>query len=101
MHRQTRRTAISKEVKQRVFDRDEGRCVLCGRSYGALPNAHFIARSHGGLGVEENIVTLCLPCHNRYDNSEDRGEIREQLREYLKGKYPYWDEEKLTYLKWM
>jgi 5-methylcytosine-specific restriction endonuclease McrA len=87
-------------VKQAVYERDGGRCVLCGRSYGAFPNAHFIARSHGGLGVEENILTLCIPCHHRYDNSADRAEIREELEKYLRSKYPGWDESKLTYRKW-
>lgn len=32
---------------------------MCGSSY-AMPNAHYIARAQGGLGIEENIVTLCL-----------------------------------------
>lgn len=74
--------------------------MLCGRSYGALPNAHYIGRAHGGMGIEENIITLCLPCHHRYDNTDERNEIREQLRLYLKSKYPDWDETNLIYTKW-
>lgn len=100
MHKQTKACAISREVKERVWERDQGRCVVCGRSYGAFPNAHFIPRSAGGLGVEENIVTLCIPCHHAYDNSDRRNEIRETLRDYLKEQYFYWDEKNLYYHKY-
>lgn len=99
MHRQTKATDISPAVKTAVWKRDGGRCVLCG-SHMAAPNAHYIARSHGGLGIEQNIVTLCLFCHDRYDNSADRMHIRTELRSYLKSKYSDWDESKLTYRKW-
>lgn len=98
MHRRTKALKIPREVKERVLDRDGECCVLCG-IWGGLPNAHFIARSQGGLGVEENIVTLCPECHRQYDNSADRKQIREQLREYLKSKYNNWDEKKLYYKK--
>lgn len=99
MHRQTRSTAIPKSVKERVSERDGGKCVLCGRNNGQ-PNAHFIPRSAGGLGIEENILTLCPQCHADYDNSARRKEIREELREYLKSKYSEWNEENLIYKKW-
>ena len=98
MHYQTRKKAISPEVKQAVYERDGGQCVICGKR--GLPNAHFISRAHGGLGVEQNIVTLCRECHDRYDNSIHRKAIREVLRAYLKSKYPEWDEEKLNYHKY-
>ena len=100
MHKQTKACAIPREVKEKVWERDQGRCVLCGRSYGAFPNAHYIARSHGGLGIEENIVTLCIPCHHAYDNSERRPEIREELRKYLQSQYYGWDEKNLVYTKY-
>ena len=56
---------ISKKVKDRVWERDGGRCIICGSPY-AMPNSHYIRRSQGGLGIEENIVTMCLCCHNMY-----------------------------------
>lgn len=90
--------AITPEVKQRVAERDSWDgcpcCILCGRQ--GEPNAHYIARSHGGLGIEENIVTLCRECHDRYDNSKDRKNLRTVIGAYLKSKYPEWDESKLT-----
>ena len=63
----------------------------------AKPNAHYIARSHSGLGVERNIVTLCNDCHNRYDQSADRRYIREEIKAYLMSQYPDWDETTLIY----
>ncbi len=65
-----------------------------------MPEAHFISRSKGGLGVEENILTLCrFPCHEQYDRGpiERREEMRTYFREYLKSQYPGWDEKKLIY----
>lgn len=72
-----------------------------------MPNAHYISRAKGGLGIEENIVTLCTSltankCHERYDNGtkEEREEIREKIKRYLMDYYPGWDEGQLVYRKW-
>lgn len=100
-HRQTKLTDIPRSVKEAVWERDGHKCVLCGKSYLAAPNAHFVARSHGGLGIEENILTLCLPCHCEYDNSDKRGYLKDRLRGYLKTKYQNWDESKLYFKKGM
>lgn len=99
MNKQAKAVDIPQSVKCEVWERDDHRCVLCGSPY-AMPNAHYIARSHGGLGIPENIVTLCLVCHDRYDNSTERTYLRQELRAYLKGIYPDWDEETLVYHKW-
>lgn len=96
MNRRTKALAISDKVKQTVLDRDEY-CVWCGRQ--GAPNAHYISRAQGGLGIEENILTLCTECHRRYDQSGDRRIMREYFREYLQSKYPEWDESKLVYRK--
>lgn len=45
--------AISSAVKKRVWDRDNHCCVYCKSIY-AFPEAHYIPRSRGGLGIEEN-----------------------------------------------
>ena len=98
MRRQTKLTNISKDVKEAVYERDDGCCVLCGRP--GLPNAHYIPRSQGGLGIERNIVTLCLECHSKYDQSAERKFIRQILKAYLQSKYDDWDESKLVYNKY-
>lgn len=100
MHKQTKETAIPKAVKESVYRRDGGRCVLCGRTYQSEPNAHVIARSQGGKGIEQNIVTLCDTCHFRYDQTADRHTIRERLERYMKDFYPDWKPEDMIYHKY-
>ena len=108
MHRSTKSTAIQKGVKETVFLRDDCRCVLCGSPWG-IPNAHVISRGQMGMGVEENIVTLCPECHRAYDQGQNiekfgRGTTRESLQcyliAYLKQFYPNWTKEEVTYKKW-
>ena len=98
MHARTKASQITQATKWKVLERDNGKCVLCGKTC-SVHNAccHFIGRGRLGLGIEENIVTLCHECHYHLDN----GEVgRDQIREYLKSKYPDWDESKLVYTKW-
>lgn len=90
---------IPQAVKHKVWERDGERCIICG-SPTAMPNAHYIGRAQGGLGVEQNIVTLCQTCHHAYDNSPKRPVYREYIKKYLIDKYGAgWDEEKLVYNK--
>ena len=102
MHKQTKFTSIPKKVKETVIVRDRHRCVICGRYVPeSCASAHYIARSHGGLGIEQNIVTLCHECHMAYDQSTHRAEIKERLKEHFEEHYPDWDETKLIYRKEM
>ena len=89
---------IRKDVKDRVWERDNHCCVYCGSPY-ANPEAHFIPRSHGGLGIEENVLTLCRECHRQYDQSSKRLRMRSYFETYFRSIYPYWDEQKLIYRK--
>lgn len=99
MHKQTKATSITKSVKYTVFKRDGYRCILCGSPQGQ-PNAHYIPRSQGGLGIEKNIVTLCPDCHREYDQSDKRSIYGEKIKQYLICQYPEWDEKELIYRKW-
>lgn len=98
MHERTKQSRIPKKVKAAVYKRDEEHCIVCG---GWVPEecacCHYISRGRLGLGIEENIVTLCIDCHYRLDNGNV---AREYIRDYLKRKYPGWDERKLVYSKW-
>ena len=95
----TKQLDITKKVKDAVWARDGGSCILCGNRE-AMPNAHYIPRSHGGLGIEENVVTLCCQCHYDYDHTVRREEIKEEIRDYLKEIYPYWSEDDLYFKKY-
>lgn len=106
MKDRTKALAIPQEVKKRVAERDSVDgwpcCIYCGQpAPGAallsFSCAHYIARSQGGLGIEENILTLCPICHARYDATENRDEMRHLFRVYLRQQYTDWNEEKLIY----
>lgn len=97
--KRSKATDISQKVKLKVWERDNGCCVICGNNYNVMPNAHFIPRRKGGLGIEENIFTACTrltenDCHYNFDNY---GVGRDKVRDYLKSCYPNWSEDKLYY----
>ena len=89
---------ITKKVKDIVWERDNHQCIICG-SYQAMPNSHYIRRSQGGLGIEENIVTMCFRCHNMYDQGVERQAIATYTERYLRSKYPNWNPKNLIYKK--
>lgn len=93
-------TDIPKAVKMAVYERDGGTCVICGKR--GFPNAHYISRQRGGLGVERNIVTLCRECHYAYDfgNAAQREACKYIIKEYLVLKYPDLNEKELIFRKW-
>ena len=104
--KRSKKTDIPMSVKKKVFERDKGRCVVCGNYCNVMPNAHYISRQKGGLGIEENIVTLCTElthnkCHRKYDfgTKEERLKIKEKIKKYLQSKYENWNEEDLIYKK--
>ena len=89
---------ISPRVRLRVTCRDNMECIICHRGR-CLQVAHYIPRSHGGLGIEENLVLLCLECHQAYDNGGKRKDYGDFIRNYLRWQYPRWDEAALIYDK--
>lgn len=109
MHKGTKATAIPERVKDAVRARDGGFCILCGRP--GEPHCHVVRRSALGMGVEENIVTLCDRCHYAFDEGlymrdlmplgfRSRADIKEFIHEYMETHYPGWTPEKVTYRKW-
>lgn len=96
-HKRTKATAIPMSVKWKVWERDNHCCILCGQP--GDPVAHVINRSQGGLGIEENIVTLCQRCHEAMDNGANGKTKRAICEAYLRGHYPGWEREKCIYHK--
>lgn len=98
MNRRTKELTISKKVKMTVWERDRHRCILCG-SPSAMPNAHYISRAKSGLGIEQNIVTLCMDCHRRLDQSTERKELLNKVKNYLDRFYPNFTDDMRRYKK--
>ncbi len=94
----TKACDISQKVRQAVYERDGGRSVISGLR--GIPNAHYIPRSLGGLGIEQNIVTLTLEEHHDFDNGDKHKEYKAKIKAYLMSKYPDWDESKLIYRRY-
>lgn len=99
MSKMSKACDISPKVKRKVWGRDRHCCIICGSPH-AMPNAHYIPRSSGGLGIEQNIVTLCLQCHHDYDNGGKREEHGKMIRDYLSRHYRNWNEKDLIYDKY-
>jgi hypothetical protein len=87
----TKACEIPLKVKQKVHERDGGVSILSGRQ--GDPCIHYIPRSLGGLGIEQNIVTLTPEEHQMYDNGSApdrniRKEMRAKIKVYLDRCYP-------------
>ena len=57
-----KRHTISQSVKDKVWNRDNGKCVECG-SNEKLEFDHIIPVSKGGSNTYRNIQLLCEPCN--------------------------------------
>ncbi|NLE23745.1 MAG: HNH endonuclease [Clostridiaceae bacterium] len=64
MSNRTKATSIPKKVREEVYARDKG-CIICS-STSNLTIAHFISRSKSGMGIKENLVTLCILCTTKW-----------------------------------
>lgn len=97
----------AKEIRER-----DKECFFCARSYHMESSGdmayrimdimHIVPRSHLGLGVKENGVLGCRYHHSLLDNGNKglHREMEEMLKEYLRGLYPGWTEEGVTYHKY-
>lgn len=101
-HKQTKEKEIPKKVKIAVWNRDKHKCIFCGKEVDVFyANAHFIPRSAGGLGIEENIFTACDNCHREQDNGKDTKLYDKKAEKHLKRIYgKNWDKKKLVYKKY-
>jgi len=60
------RIIFSKKQRFTIFERDNYRCVICGRSSKdgvVLEIDHIIPKSKGGIAVISNGATLCRDCN--------------------------------------
>ena len=57
-----KRHSIPQSVKDKVWNRDSGKCVQCGSNQ-KLEFDHIIPHSKGGANTYRNIQLLCEPCN--------------------------------------
>lgn len=101
MSKRSKACEISQKTKEIVWNRDNECCISCGRWVPKhFANAHFIKRSQGGLGIPENIVTLCAKCHYEEDFGKDSKVYEYSIENYLRNYYgESWNKENLIYKK--
>jgi ATP-dependent DNA helicase RecQ len=58
-------------LRQQILRRDGWRCQSCG-AMSNLEVHHREFRSHSGEDSEENLITLCAPCHANAHNREPK-----------------------------
>ena len=99
-HKLTKATEIPKSVKLAVWERDNHKCIFCHKHVSwNLANSHFIKRSHNGLGIEQNIFTACVECHQKFDDSIERENMKIIAFSHLRKFYKNLKESDLVYKK--
>jgi len=83
---------VTDSVKQEVYERDNGKCVCCGKNYPLERTPH-----HAWYGFEAirdetrnkacQLVTICIECHNEIHFKGDPKNKREQCKDYLRNYY--------------
>ena len=105
--------SIPKEVKKKVWERQKGRSL-----FAPYPNitveeccCHYIPRSKGGLGIEENIFGCTYDQHMLFDNNVLKGgynlhstnitieQMHQVVRNHMTRCYENWNEKDLIYKK--
>lgn len=108
----TKEKQFSQKTQMRIWNRDDGMCIFCRQKY-HMKNRdpmlyqirdimHYIPKSAGGLGIEENGAVGCRYHHGLMDNGNKglREEMLDKMAAYLKDLYPGWDDIEKTYEKW-
>ena len=61
---------------------------------------HIVPRSHGGMGVIKNIITLCPECHRKYDTSPNRQLMSWEFAKYIEEHHGPIYKKEVVYDKW-
>lgn len=85
-HKSTIACDISPKVRRAVWERDEGRCIVCGTT-ADIQIAHYISRARMGMGVETNLACMCIKCHAGFDQGIHHGVIGSIFKHYLEEVY--------------
>lgn len=111
MSRRSKACEFGKLTRIVIKNRDGG-CIFCNMKYHMPADdrydlqifgiMHYIPRSAGGLGIEQNGAVGCQYHHSMLDNGKEglRPEMLEIFRRYLKERYIGWNEKTLYYCKY-
>lgn len=111
MTKHTKQLQFTAKTKKQIYQRDGDQCIFCrmhfhmeGTSsleYALKDCMHYINKSQGGLGIEQNGVTGCRYHHGLLDNGSKglRQQMLEIMKTHLMYCYPGWNEEELYYNK--
>ena len=84
-HKQVRlRGEALRGLVDAVYERDQHKCVVCGRwvEDGHKPH-HVVYKSHGGSDTLDNLVLLCDACHHEVHCGKKQLELKNKLTRYL------------------
>ena len=79
-------TKITPDVRQDVKVRDNGMCRICGTMENIELHHAIFPRSQGGLGVANNLISLCQFHHRQYHDGN--GYISEEIKNIMNELYP-------------
>lgn len=90
---------VSKELKRKIFERDNYTCKYCGQKFevGDLEIDHIRPVCLGGDSRESNLATSCMHCNRKkgfqryyeFESEEDKKEFDERYREKVRS-YGYY-----------
>ena len=107
--KRTKATSFSKDTATAIMQRDRYQCLFCrlGKYGKSECNwiqdiMHYVNRSAGGLGIEQNGVVGCRYHHSLLDNGNKgyRKEMLADMKAYLQEQYSDWNESELYYSKY-
>lgn len=112
MNRSTKQHQFSTKTRKKIRERDNNACIFCTMGYPAKDATwidlqpadimHYIPRSQGGLGIEQNGAVGCRYHHSLMDNGNKglRPDMLMRFENYLRNIYPGWDKKDLIYDKY-
>lgn len=72
------------ELVHKVYERDNGRCVVCGKALDFGYKPHHIRQAANKSDELDNMVMLCNECHYQVHHGEVR-KYRELIKNYIEG----------------
>lgn len=64
--KKSKRSGVNSSIRSRILTRDEVTCQKCGRR-DRLNIHHIQAVQDDGKDEDNNLITLCVPCHREWE----------------------------------